>query len=645
MEQSSGRNHAAGLQAQITASVEQAGAKISPAAFSNHDSADVTITIPVALTLTHRIKSSKIAGHHPIGHRAASAQEANAYLDGLAREKIQANIFTNAVNSRASTVTAKLLGSGTFTLSSLQEQATTLQTCNSCSNGKIACNQCQGSTKLTCNACRGRKKIDVPCSTCGGTGLSKCPHCYGNGKKTNVYQVRSADGTAINAEMRYEDCTWCEGRGTLFRPPCPTCWGSKTVSENCRPCGGRGSVACSKCSASGSIACDTCQGQFQTTTVFEAELYVVSSTGSLVASDRDRAAFIERNLSLLAADPRFTPRLTKFKGAKGSFTAELEGSVPVSSIRVTAAGKTFDLHAIGPSLVWTSRPKIVDALLVNQLSTLKKTRSANLGDIGKLVGTYQLALAVLDGAKAGNSRFSGTLLPGMSHSMADEFQTEATRLWKSGLRRRLGRRLAIGTGIAAPLIAGSFYAAPSLLEQRTRSEPAEAVLSTTPKAGAGTRGVSASPAQSQPSANVPGKSVLAKDVPAKPQPTQQKPAVRTSQSPPKALTGVWRGRYYCGQGETALNLTVSSGPGNRVEATFAFRAGEGERGPRGDFRMSGQFDQTTHRLQLQPTRWINQPLGFEFLPIDAEVDLQQGTLNGTIDFPDCSWIRLRKQAD
>ena len=108
------------------------------------------------------------------------------------------------------------------------------------------------------------------------------------------------------------------------------------------------------------------------------------------------------------------------------------------------------------------------------------------------------------------------------------------------------------------------------------------------------------------------------------------------------LSGEWRGSYNCVQGITPLVLTIESGSNTNLEATFRF--GGGQAAASGEFHMKGDFDEVKGSLRLKPINWIARPAGYQAVGLSAEVDLRNGLLVGTINWPGCSWVKLRKTA-
>jgi hypothetical protein len=108
------------------------------------------------------------------------------------------------------------------------------------------------------------------------------------------------------------------------------------------------------------------------------------------------------------------------------------------------------------------------------------------------------------------------------------------------------------------------------------------------------------------------------------------------------LRGSWRGAYVCAQGPTGLTLTID-GAADALTAVFDFYPlAENPNVPAGRFRMAGAFDSRSRVLVLRPGEWIVRPGIYMTVGIRAEVDLDAGTLSGTITDSACSSIRLRR---
>lgn len=101
----------------------------------------------------------------------------------------------------------------------------------------------------------------------------------------------------------------------------------------------------------------------------------------------------------------------------------------------------------------------------------------------------------------------------------------------------------------------------------------------------------------------------------------------------------WQGSYVCGQGTTALTLTIATNDKSRIAALFHFGpTPENQSVPTGCFEMAGRFDPVTGRLQLEPAFWITQPTGYVMVGLAGEI--QGDALSGRVDGLGCTAFRL-----
>jgi tetratricopeptide (TPR) repeat protein len=117
------------------------------------------------------------------------------------------------------------------------------------------CNVCGGTHKVNCSACKGKKKVNLECTKCGGSGkvtsfsgIKSCPACNGAGRYNNV------DCPKCKATGKTE----CKARGCTREVPKPT-FESFAEAYKCPACQGRGSLMlhvafpCADCSGIGLI--------------------------------------------------------------------------------------------------------------------------------------------------------------------------------------------------------------------------------------------------------------------------------------------------------------------------------------------------------------------------------------------------------
>jgi hypothetical protein len=108
--------------------------------------------------------------------------------------------------------------------------------------------------------------------------------------------------------------------------------------------------------------------------------------------------------------------------------------------------------------------------------------------------------------------------------------------------------------------------------------------------------------------------------------------------------GTFQGTYHCGQGETGVQLTVSSGDGAApVDALFEFYPTEqNPRVPTGSFKLVGDV-QPNGLLVLEPAEWINRPTAWQMVGLTLRPVGADGVIRGEVTHSACDWIRVRRQ--
>ncbi|WP_440712962.1 serine/threonine-protein kinase [Gordonia sp. FQ] len=104
-----------------------------------------------------------------------------------------------------------------------------------------------------------------------------------------------------------------------------------------------------------------------------------------------------------------------------------------------------------------------------------------------------------------------------------------------------------------------------------------------------------------------------------------------------ALDGAWTGTYTCNQGESALKLTFRDGGDRTTRATFEFGpTGSNPTVARGSYEMYGVRIGDT--LTLTGTRWIDQPSGYQMVPllVDGPFTTGMSRLTGTVPYTGCT---------
>ena len=112
------------------------------------------------------------------------------------------------------------------------------------------------------------------------------------------------------------------------------------------------------------------------------------------------------------------------------------------------------------------------------------------------------------------------------------------------------------------------------------------------------------------------------------------------------LYSIWSGTYKCAQGVTSVRLTIEGrSSGGPATAHFEFGPNEANASvPRGDFWLKGSLRELEDRLEvvLQPDRWGVRPNGYVMVGLTARSDRAQDALVGTIDYPSCTTISVKR---
>lgn len=109
--------------------------------------------------------------------------------------------------------------------------------CLMCSKTQfLKCQICRGRGEATCYACEGKKKREV-----------LCPECIGSGRSFDVH----------DADRKISDCPWCLGRQVR---ECGYCAGAERIEYDCADCLGSGERACRNCLGTRRDMCDSCRG-------------------------------------------------------------------------------------------------------------------------------------------------------------------------------------------------------------------------------------------------------------------------------------------------------------------------------------------------------------------------------------------------
>ena len=104
-----------------------------------------------------------------------------------------------------------------------------------------------------------------------------------------------------------------------------------------------------------------------------------------------------------------------------------------------------------------------------------------------------------------------------------------------------------------------------------------------------------------------------------------------------ALDGVWGGHYTCAQGDTALELFISTAPDGKLDALFHFGDGSLSR-PEGCFAMRGGI--APGGLSFTATRWITRPYGY--VTVDLLGSVHAESYGGRVAGPGCTVFSLQR---
>ena len=118
------------------------------------------------------------------------------------------------------------------------------------------------------------------------------------------------------------------------------------------------------------------------------------------------------------------------------------------------------------------------------------------------------------------------------------------------------------------------------------------------------------------------------------------------QTPAPVIAGEWTGKYICGQGITALRLSVADAGKGGISATFIFGPlPENPDVPRGAYRMEGSFDSLTRKMQLHGIKWIDAPNGYVMVDLDGRMDADGARISGLVpEWPGCTVFEVSRSA-
>jgi len=109
------------------------------------------------------------------------------------------------------------------------------------------------------------------------------------------------------------------------------------------------------------------------------------------------------------------------------------------------------------------------------------------------------------------------------------------------------------------------------------------------------------------------------------------------------LRGTWRGGYVCGQGHTALALTIEPRKDGTLSALFHFEAASDNPDvPTGCFEMEGRLEPASGRLVLERRRWLLRPPDYVMVDLDGTVAPGRDRIEGRVIGPWCTGFAVAR---
>ena len=111
------------------------------------------------------------------------------------------------------------------------------------------------------------------------------------------------------------------------------------------------------------------------------------------------------------------------------------------------------------------------------------------------------------------------------------------------------------------------------------------------------------------------------------------------------MDGVWVGEYVCGQGKTALALTIREAPGGGAHVLFQFSGTpQNPKVPMGSFEMKAGMDAFSGGLVFSPVKWVHQPPGYTMLGLKGKLHDQNTLMGEVTGGAGCSTFIVRRGA-
>ena len=126
-------------------------------------------------------------------------------------------------------------------------------------------------------------------------------------------------------------------------------------------------------------------------------------------------------------------------------------------------------------------------------------------------------------------------------------------------------------------------------------------------------------------------------------PAPPPPASSSNNAPPsyaQQLSGIWRGTYLCVTGLNQMELNIRAAPTGKVAALVRFRVPNGRPGA---YYTQGVFSPQSRQLSLFFTGWQYHPPNYIPANIAGIVNLEQGTMAGSVIVMGCTTFAAHRQ--
>ena len=113
----------------------------------------------------------------------------------------------------------------------------------------------------------------------------------------------------------------------------------------------------------------------------------------------------------------------------------------------------------------------------------------------------------------------------------------------------------------------------------------------------------------------------------------------------QGVFGTWVGTYSCGQGRTALILSIQPGKAAPLSARFHFGAtADNPSVPSGCFSMEGGYHQQSGSFLLMGDAWLHQPPDYVTVDLEGRHLADRDVIRGEVRGPGCRGFELRRAA-